>query len=89
MDRPLLVEGMAVAGVEPDLCFTLRRGPTGVEVAAELHDMIQEDLRKIYPDLMQDVTIRLIELQVPSLLCSRPSRLHLGYATGNWHAHLP
>jgi hypothetical protein len=32
-------------------------------VAAELHDMIQEDLRKIYPDLMKDVTIRLIELQ--------------------------
>ena len=28
--------------------------------------MIQEDLRKIYPDLMKDVTIRLIELQARS-----------------------
>jgi len=81
-DRSFLVDGMAVTGEEPDWCFTRRRGPTGVEVAAELHDMIQEDLRKIYPDLMQDVTIRLIELQVPSLLCSGLSELHLG--TSHW-----
>ena len=60
-----LVDSVAVTGVEPDPCSARGRGPTGVEVAAELHDMIQEDLRKIYPDLMQDVTIRLIELQVP------------------------
>lgn len=38
-------------------------GPTGVEVAAELHDMIQEDLRKVYEGLMKDVNIRVIELQ--------------------------
>lgn len=38
-------------------------GPTGVEVAAELHDMVADDLRKIYPDLIQDVHIRVIELQ--------------------------
>lgn len=25
-------------------------GPTGVEVAAELHDLITEDLVKLYPD---------------------------------------
>jgi NADH:ubiquinone reductase (non-electrogenic) len=25
-------------------------GPTGVEVAAELHDLIREDLVKLYPD---------------------------------------
>jgi len=25
-------------------------GPTGVEVAAELHDLITEDLSKLYPD---------------------------------------
>eukprot|EP00775_Hariotina_reticulata_P009271 gene9271-9436_t len=37
-------------------------GPTGVEVAAELHDMIFEDLKDYYPELMQDVHIRLIEL---------------------------
>ena len=38
-------------------------GPTGVEVAAELHDMMVDDLRKIYPDLVPYVRIRIIELQ--------------------------
>lgn len=38
-------------------------GPTGVEVAAELHDMVLDDLRKIYPELVKLVKIRLIELQ--------------------------
>ena len=38
-------------------------GPTGVEVAAELHDMIKEDLRKVYPQLMRFVSIKLVELQ--------------------------
>ena len=38
-------------------------GPTGVEVAAELHDMIDEDLSRLYPDLIQDVRIRVVELQ--------------------------
>lgn len=38
-------------------------GPTGVEVAAELHDMVVDDLRKIYPDLVGLVRIRVIELQ--------------------------
>ena len=38
-------------------------GPTGVEVAAELHDMIDEDLRRLYPELMPDVRIRIVELQ--------------------------
>ena len=66
-----------------------RRGPTGVEVAAELHDMIQEDLRKIYPDLMKDVTIRLIELQVPFLV--HPLRhvlLCIDRHPGDEYAHL-
>ena len=38
-------------------------GPTGVEVAAELHDMIDEDLSRLYPELVPDVRIRVIELQ--------------------------
>eukprot|EP00884_Botryococcus_braunii_P007779 jgi/Botrbrau1/17001/Bobra.49_2s0060.1 len=38
-------------------------GPTGVEVAAELHDMIQEDLSKLYPELIEDAKVRIIELQ--------------------------
>jgi len=37
-------------------------GPTGVEVAAEMHDMIFEDLKEHYPELMKDVKIRVIEL---------------------------
>ncbi|KAK9839229.1 hypothetical protein WJX81_002839 [Elliptochloris bilobata] len=37
-------------------------GPTGVEVAAELHDMVRDDLVKVYPDLIKDVRIRVIEL---------------------------
>ncbi|KAI4751486.1 FAD/NAD(P)-binding domain-containing protein [Aureobasidium sp. EXF-3400] len=28
-------------------------GPTGIEFSAELHDLISEDMSKIYPDLMQ------------------------------------
>jgi NADH:ubiquinone reductase (non-electrogenic) len=38
-------------------------GPTGVEVAAELHDLIYEDLKKVYPQLMSHVAIKLVELQ--------------------------
>lgn len=37
-------------------------GPTGVEVAAEMYDMVHEDLRKLYPDLINDVRIQVIEL---------------------------
>lgn len=37
-------------------------GPTGVEVAAELHDLIVDDLAKLYPEQVQDVCIRVIEL---------------------------
>ncbi len=36
-------------------------GPTGVEFAAELHDFIEEDVRKKYPGLENDIEIILIE----------------------------
>ncbi len=36
-------------------------GPTGVEFAAELHDMLEDDLRKHYPGLHQHVRITLFE----------------------------
>ena len=36
-------------------------GPTGVEFAAELHDFIQEDLAKWFPDLVPYVRITLLE----------------------------
>lgn len=38
-------------------------GPTGVEVAAELQDMVESDLVKVYPDLVKDVVVSVIELQ--------------------------
>lgn len=37
-------------------------GPTGIEVAAELHDVIHEDLKGLYPSLMPDVKVRVVEL---------------------------
>ncbi|GLC74175.1 tubulin alpha 1 [Pleodorina starrii] len=37
-------------------------GPTGVEVAAELYDMIECDLAKLYPNIVKDVSIQIIEL---------------------------
>lgn len=36
-------------------------GPTGVEFAAELHDFIEEDVRKKYPGLENDIEVILIE----------------------------
>jgi len=36
-------------------------GPTGVEFAAELHDFIDEDVRKNYPDLANKIEVVLIE----------------------------
>lgn len=35
-------------------------GPTGVEVAAELYDMIHEDVIKLYPRLADDIQIRFV-----------------------------
>lgn len=37
-------------------------GPTGIEFAAELHDLIHEDLAKLYPDLMQHVKITIYDV---------------------------
>ncbi|KAL3691359.1 hypothetical protein R1sor_005010 [Riccia sorocarpa] len=36
-------------------------GPTGVEFAAELHDVIYEDLVKLYPTLMEFVSVTVIQ----------------------------
>lgn len=38
-------------------------GPSGVEVAAELHDMIHQDLSRQFPQLMRLVSIRLVEMR--------------------------
>ncbi|KAF0645925.1 hypothetical protein FPSE5266_01116 [Fusarium pseudograminearum] len=37
-------------------------GPTGIEFAAELHDLIHEDLSKLYPDLMPHVAITIYDI---------------------------
>lgn len=42
-------------------------GPTGVEFAAELHDFIQEDVKKKYPDLAGLIEIILIETGITLL----------------------
>ncbi|HMW00798.1 MAG TPA: FAD-dependent oxidoreductase [Acidobacteriota bacterium] len=36
-------------------------GPTGVEFAAELHDLLDDDLKKSYPELVNQVRITLFE----------------------------
>lgn len=35
-------------------------GPTGVEVAAEIHDLVTEDMVNYFPTLMEDVSVKLI-----------------------------
>jgi NADH dehydrogenase FAD-containing subunit len=37
-------------------------GPTGVEVAAEVYDMIVEDMKHLYPRLISFVKIQVVEL---------------------------
>ncbi|KAL0931658.1 pyridine nucleotide-disulfide [Colletotrichum truncatum] len=37
-------------------------GPTGIEFAAELHDLIHDDLCKIYPHLMEFVSITIYDI---------------------------
>ncbi|RSL49596.1 hypothetical protein CEP53_009088 [Fusarium sp. AF-6] len=37
-------------------------GPTGIEFAAELHDLIHEDLAKMYPELMEHVAITIYDI---------------------------
>jgi len=38
-------------------------GPTGCEFAGELHDLLDRDLRKFYSNLMDDVSIHLVQSQ--------------------------
>lgn len=44
-------------------------GPTGVEFAAELHDFVQQDVRKNYPEIADKVEIRLFDV-APGILMS-------------------
>lgn len=38
-------------------------GPTGVEFAAEVRDFIREDVSKIYPGILDDVMVTLVQSQ--------------------------
>jgi len=38
-------------------------GPTGVEVAAELYDLLREEMGQYYPHICKDAKVRLVELQ--------------------------
>ncbi|KAK9838284.1 hypothetical protein WJX81_002324 [Elliptochloris bilobata] len=50
--------------------IVVRGGPTGVETAAELHDMFAEDLLpRYFPDLKEDVSIKLIDTKDHLLSC--------------------
>lgn len=42
-------------------------GPTGIEFAAELHDLIHDDLARVYPDLMPFVAITVYDI-APKIL---------------------
>ncbi|BFZ58783.1 hypothetical protein PYCC9005_005848 [Savitreella phatthalungensis] len=45
------------------LCFcVVGGGPTGVEFMAELHDLVQEDMSKLYPSLVQHVSYHLYDV---------------------------
>jgi NADH dehydrogenase len=54
-------------------------GPTGIEFAAELHDLVHEDLARLYPGLMQHVTITIYDI-APKVLPMFDRRL-ADYAT--------
>ena len=57
-------------------------GPTGVEFAAELHDLLVEDLRPSYPGLADQVKITLVEAG-QEILSSFDARLR-DYATAHF-----
>ena len=42
-------------------------GPTGIEWSAELHDIVNEDMKKIYPDLIEHVHITVYDV-APTVL---------------------
>lgn len=42
-------------------------GPTGIEFAAELHDLIHEDLAKLYPYVMQHIKITIYDISAKVL----------------------
>jgi NADH dehydrogenase FAD-containing subunit len=48
-------------------CFISGGGPTGVEFAAELHDLLHSDIRRHYPSLAAMAKINLYDV-APNIL---------------------
>ncbi|EQC31328.1 hypothetical protein SDRG_10930 [Saprolegnia diclina VS20] len=68
------------------LSFTIcGGGPTGVELAAELHDLFQRDLKKHYPHLASLATVRVIDCA--SQILSMFDRKIASYATSAFAKH--
>ncbi|KEY65222.1 hypothetical protein S7711_09349 [Stachybotrys chartarum IBT 7711] len=57
-------------------------GPTGIEFAAELHDLVHDDLARLYPDLMRHVAITIYDI-APKVLPMFDQRL-ADYATAQF-----
>ena len=58
-------------------------GPTGVELAAELHDLVQNDIARLYPaSLLQHVSIEIVDLQ--DFVLSSYDRRIAEYATAQF-----
>jgi len=50
-------------------CSIVGGGPTGVEFAAELHDLVEEDIYRMMPELKGQIKIRVYDV-APGLLMS-------------------
>ena len=58
-------------------------GPTGVELAAELHDMVKQDVARLYPaSLLEHVRIEIVDLQ--DFVLSSYDRRIAEYATAQF-----
>ena len=58
-------------------------GPTGIEFAAELHDLVHEDLHRLYPELMRFVAVTIYDI-APKVLPMFDQSL-AAYATELFH----
>jgi NADH:ubiquinone reductase (non-electrogenic) len=64
------IPGLSLEQVRERLTFAVcGGGPTGVEVAAEIHDLIHEELSSSYPDLAPHASVVLVEA-LPRILTS-------------------
>jgi NADH dehydrogenase FAD-containing subunit len=60
-------------------------GPTGIEFAAELHDLLVDDMKKVYPDLVEKASITVYDV-APVILGMFDKRLQI-YAQNVFKRH--